>query len=107
MVKRTHGDLVNACLTVLAAYRVFAWKNATGAVVTEKRFRRYGKVGSGDIFAILPGGMFLSIECKVGRDDLSDDQIQFASDVQCAGGMAFVARDTVDDLAAFLKGWKR
>ena len=107
MVKRTHGDLVNACLTVLAAYRVFHWKNATGAVVTEKRFLRYGKVGSSDILAVLPGGTFLAVECKVGRDVLSDKQIQFFSDVQCAGGVALEVRDTVDSLAAFLKGWKR
>ena len=107
MVKRTHGDLVNACLTVLAAYRVFAWKNATGMLPVGKRMVRFGKKGSSDILGAMPGGTIIAVECKVGRDVLSDDQIQFLSDIQCIGGVGLEVRDTVDSLAAFLKGWKR
>lgn len=97
-VKHTHGQLLKACLDVLAAKGVFAWKHQTGALPVGKRFIRFGKLGSPDIIGIMPGGTFLGVEVKVGRDRQSVDQSCFEAHVVRAGGYYFLVRDTVDRL---------
>jgi len=82
-----------------------AWRNNTGAFVGEhrgkSRFVRFGAKGSGDIFAILPGGCFWSIECKVGKNRKTPAQIEWEGAVQSAGGAASVVRN-LDELVADL-----
>ena len=86
--------LVKACLNLLKLNGIFAWRNNTGATPTQykgrKGFVRYGRVGSGDIFAILPGGVFCSVEVKTDKGVVSEHQIKWLDDVRAAGAQAFV-----------------
>lgn len=92
ITKRTETDLVRACLAYLTARGLMAWRNNSGAMVAEykgrSRFMRFGVVGSGDIFGILPGGRFLSIECKVGKNVPTPAQKDWARRVNERGGLA-------------------
>ena len=56
-----------------------------------QRFRPSGsRKGTSDIKALF-NGKSLSIEVKIGRDRLSDNQRRYAEDVTKAGGLYFVA----------------
>jgi hypothetical protein len=94
-------NTLNSAIVQLGNYRgVYLWRNNTGALRAGKngeRFVRFGKVGSGDVIGVYHG-YFVSIETKVGRDTASQAQIEFAANVQAAGGYAIFARD-VDDAA--------
>jgi hypothetical protein len=91
----TESNLVNSCLDYLAKRQVFAWRNNTGAFAGEykgkTRFFRYGAKGSPDILGIIRG-RFFGIECKVGRNKLSEDQAEFHRQILKAGGIVFTVR---------------
>lgn len=91
-------ELVKACLTVLAAKRIFAWRNNSGALRVGKRFVRFGEPGSPDIIGILPKGRFLGVECKIKANPLSTLQEDFRAMVIAAGGCYIIVRDSVDEL---------
>ena len=94
-------SLVRACLNVLALHRVMAWRNNTGGFYApSRRFIRFGKIGSSDIFSILPGGTFLAIEAKRPDGRLSPAQAEFLRQVRDAGGYALLITD-----AAALERW--
>ena len=57
------GQVVRACLDLLAAERILAFRMNTGAVKVGKRFFRFGTVGMADILAF-PYGWVLWVECK-------------------------------------------
>ena len=97
-----HGGLVAACLGVCEAFKVFAWKNNTGSTVIGDRFVSFGKKGSPDILGVLPNGRFLAVECKVGRDKVSDDQRQFLDRLINSEAFVVVAKDTVDKFMGLL-----
>jgi len=103
-VKR-HTQLVKAILAYLAMHpgKVFAWKNNTGALPVGNRFVRYGRRGSPDILGVVKGGGFFGIECKVGRDRLSADQLEFCRRVRELGAIYIEARD-VEDVKHLLEG---
>ena len=90
---RRHKDLVRACLAWLHVRGCAAWQNNTGAAKFGKRFVRFGVRGGSDIIGILPGGMFLAVECKVGKDVLTADQGVFLHNVAEKNGVALVVRD--------------
>jgi hypothetical protein len=94
---------VRACLEYLAARGIMAFRNNTGAMRAEykgkTRFMRFGAKGSGDIFGILPGGRFLSVECKIGNNKPTPAQEDWAARVRAAGGMALTAW-TIEGLEA-------
>lgn len=92
------GDLVSAALIYLKAVGIESWRNNTGMLFDRTgRPVRYGFTGSGDIFGIVSGGRFLSVECKVGKNKESAPQERFRRDVLAAGGLAIVIR-SLDDL---------
>jgi len=99
--------LVKACLDYLRVRGILAWRNNTGAVggtyKGRRRFVRFGARGSGDIFAVLAGGRFLSVECKTGRNKPTADQLAWMESVKASGGTAVVVR-SVDDLHDFIAG---
>lgn len=97
-MKSKETDLVRACLAFLEVRGIYAWRNNSGAVKTDNRFIRYGKVGSCDILGILDDGRFLGIECKVGKRKTTMPQEEFMYAICSRGGVAFVAR-TIDDVA--------
>jgi hypothetical protein len=76
-----------------------AWRNNTGGYKTETRFIRFGRVGSGDVFAVYRG-KFLSIEVKVGRDRLRPAQEEWMEKVEACGGIPVVAKSLDDVIAA-------
>jgi hypothetical protein len=97
--------LVAACLQLLALRGVFAWRNNSGAFVLGegkgRRFVRAGMKGSADILGVLPGGRFLAVECKIGRNRPTTAQTAFLNTIRAAGGLALVVWD-VKELAEAL-----
>lgn len=109
MKKSTETDLVRGCLALLKLYRVMAWRNNTGAVRStyngKTRFTRYGMAGSPDIIAIRPhNGKFIGIECKVGKNKMTDTQEAFAKQVRESGGEYHEIRE-VRQLENIVKLW--
>lgn len=78
----------------------FAWRaNSTGIYdPTLQKWRTSPKKGVSDILGCLPGGRFLAIEIKTGKDRLSPEQTGFILSVQHAGGTALVVKDYDDYL---------
>jgi len=52
-------------------------RNNSGAVVVDKRFFRFGKKGSPDIFIFLEKGRVIHCECKTGKGRLNKNQINY------------------------------
>lgn len=86
VIKITETQLVKCVLDLLSAHKVFAWRNNSGAMVTERgNFIRFGAKGSPDIIAV-HSGKFYGIECKVGNNKLSNSQQEFQKKIEQAGG---------------------
>ena len=96
-----HTRLVREACEWLALNRYFAWPNQTGATKTGGRFIRYGKPGSGDIIAVLPGGRHAEFEAKTGGGTQRKSQRTHQKMVEAQGGFYLVFR-SVDDLAVRL-----
>jgi hypothetical protein len=91
------GSIKKSILSFLELNGIFCWNNPTGAVqIKPGRFMRFGKVGSADIVGILPGGRFLAVEVKTDKGRLSDEQAEFIADIRRLGGLAVIARSTLD-----------
>ncbi len=77
-------ELVKACLQYLKLKGVMAWRiNAGGGIPIvqpgqKRRAIHLAPQGMSDIIGILPGGSFLAIECKIGRNKLSPYQGRFS-----------------------------
>ena len=100
------GGLVKACLAYLKIRGIFAWRNNTGSFQGfgkggVRRPVRVGIVGGGDIFGVLPGGRFLSIECKTAKGKTSLDQEAFMNEVNDQGGLARVVR-SIEELEGII-----
>ncbi len=52
--------------------------------------------GVADILGVLPNGRFFAIEVKGKGDKLSDEQVEFISNIIKNGGLAFVAHSLQD-----------
>ena len=96
--KSSETQIQKAILEYLWFNRILAWRNNTGGM-TDKRghFYRFGKKGSGDIFCVLPGGKFVSIEVKSAKGRVRESQKEFMKEVNEQGALAFVAR-SIDDV---------
>lgn len=100
-MKMTETQLVAACLEMLSVYRIFGWRNNSGAFKTESGgFYRFGAKGSPDILAIC-NGKFIGIECKVGHNKLSPAQVDFQRRVEAAGGNYWLVY-SLDDLEKYV-----
>lgn len=90
-VKESH--VVSACLQWLWLHGCYVWRNNSGALKPEgsKRPIRFGLKGSADIIGLTPQGKFLAVECKAGRNKLTDEQIVFGERVKQKGGIYIVA----------------
>ncbi len=88
-------ELVSFCLEYLRAKRIFHWRNNTGAFSGEhtrkrdgqtvKRFVRFGEPGSPDIYALVKGRL-VGVECKVGDNKQSPEQVEYQKKLQQNGG---------------------
>jgi hypothetical protein len=94
----TETDLVRGCIDLLGLMGVVAIRINNGSVKIGRRFVRFTDTpGVSDILACLPGGRFLAVECKRGRNRPSPDQHRFLRLVHEAGGATAVVY-SVDDL---------
>ena len=88
-------DIQGLILDWLLLNKYYAWRNNSGAVVSEykgkKRFMRYGKVGSSDILGLTRDGKLLAIEVKSAKGKPTETQLEFIQQVNAHGGKAFVA----------------
>jgi hypothetical protein len=98
------SHLVRACLQLLAAWRIPAWRQNQGALKVGGRFVRFAGVnGISDILGVLPpSGRMLAVECKTPRGRLAADQAAFLDAVREAGGLSLVVRG-VDELHRALR----
>lgn len=112
-MKGKHTDLVQQCLEVLKLYGVLAWPQPAGEIhgLTYKGKRRVVRLcpkGTSDIGGVLPGGRYIAVECKVGRDEPKTDQRLFLNAVTDRGGVGLVIYDDVAHLAKWLEAcWKK
>lgn len=89
-------SLVMACMKVLQIRGCVIWRQNQGAVRTtykgRKGFLKFtrGQKGISDIIGVLPGGRFLAVEVKVGKNTTSEHQDGFLERVNRAGGLGIV-----------------
>ena len=83
----TANELKQAAVNYVIARGGLAWVNNVGRALG---INFGGPVGSGDVIGLYRG-KFLSIEVKVGKDRLTEKQIEWMSDVNRRGGVAFLA----------------
>lgn len=105
------SEVLAQVLAWLRLHRVFHWRNNSGARVLPGRggkgqLVRWGVVGSGDVFALLPGGRFVSVEVKRPGGKPRPSQVLWADAVRAAGGAALVVTG-VEELERGLReeGW--
>lgn len=87
------SDLQKLILDWLAVHRIFHYRNNTGAMFGQHKGKRwgvrFGKKGAPDIVAVVKG-QYVGIECKGARGCLSNEQAQFGTDLEKAGGRYLV-----------------
>ncbi len=93
-------------LKTLHGHSAVAWceRMNSGAHVVEgdtgRRFIRYGFKGCSDVLGMLKDGRFLACEVKAPGGRLRPEQADFLELVRQHGGVAFMARNALDVLAA-------
>jgi len=108
MIKNvTHGQLVKGVLDYLdlmgKRYPLYAFKSSSGTVKTEDgRFFSSGKSGCPDITCCFNTGIYIGMECKVGKDKQSELQKIAQKEIEVAGGYYFIIR-SMDDAQEALK----
>lgn len=84
----------------------YVWRNNTGVVSSQytrkdgtikKRLWKAGKRGSSDVIGVAKDGKFIAIECKIGKNKATDEQILFINNIRDHQGIAIVAY-TLDDV---------
>lgn len=97
-------DVQSAIMDYLTMAHIFAWVNKTQGTFNAQRgcfIKTKMKKGVSDILGVLPGGRFLAIEVKRPGEKMTPEQVQFVSDVNNRGGVAFTA-DNVKTVAEVL-----
>ena len=71
------------------------WQNPTGTALSMdlKRVIKYGFVGSADITGIMPDGIRIEIEVKVGKDKQRESQKIFENVIRQCNGIYFIVDD--------------
>jgi hypothetical protein len=99
-IKELEKDIQRAIIQYLTMKKVFFWRNNSGAMVSEyngnKRFMRFGEVGSPDI-CVIKDGFFIGLEVKTEKGKQSIYQLQWETDLILAGGQYYVVR-SIDDV---------
>jgi Holliday junction resolvase len=62
----------------------------------------YGRSGVPDIIACVPGGVFLAIECKAGRNKPTELQVREIEAIRRCGGRAVVVNEENWDMVRAL-----
>jgi len=106
MVKQKvkEADLQRLILDYLSVKKIFHYRNNSGAMVSEyqgkKRFMRFGAVGSPDIVCI-KSGKYIGIEVKGTGAKQSENQLNFQSNMEYAGGQ-YVLAYSLEDVMKYL-----
>ncbi|MDP2368626.1 VRR-NUC domain-containing protein [Rhodoferax sp.] len=89
-------------LKALKAHTAVAWceRMNSGAARIGSRFVRFGFKGCPDVLGQLRDGRLLGVEVKGPTGRLRPEQAVFLERIRGAGGVAFMARDCRDVLAA-------
>ena len=93
----TETNLVKTCLAYLHARGVTCWRANTGAARLpgkggKPQLVRFGPPGQSDILGWLaPDGRVLAVECKIGKNVPSEDQLEFLRRCNEDGGLGIVA----------------
>lgn len=74
-----------------------AWKGDDG------NFIQGAKAGTSDKTVCLPGGAFCAVECKAGKNGLSEAQERYQARVERLGGLYIVARSAADVRVALVE----
>jgi hypothetical protein len=100
---RKEADLVRDILSFFIVLGWPVWRMNSGMLVIPEAAQRNRRVvrgapaGTSDIVGLVPGGRFLAIECKLGRNKPTREQSAFIEQVRGFGGVAFVAY-SLDDV---------
>ncbi len=70
-------DLCRQIREFLEINKLAIYRNNTGALKVGKSFVRYGVVGSPDFIGFDKKGRYVGIECKVGYNKQSKEQVAF------------------------------
>lgn len=101
------NELTTRIIEHLYTLGIFAWRQNTLPVPMVREgvfsgFRPASKSGVPDICAILPpGGRYVGIEIKTGKDRLRPEQIGFHQSVGKVGAVVLVVKDFEDFLEQF------
>lgn len=115
--KKTYkeSDLVRDCLEYLRLRNYFAIRVNSGLVMLKDgngkvRAVKLADRGTPDIVALSPNGKYVAIECKVGKNNLTEPQRWCLDQVRNRKGIACVVR-SLSDLEQYLsdgvchEGW--
>lgn len=102
----SEADLVQAVVELIALKGGVAIRINSGMRVIEdadgsRRVFKGAKKGTSDVLALYRG-RFLAIECKVGKNQATEDQLRFLDDVYEKGGIAMIVRDGLEELERVL-----
>ena len=99
MRSKSEHRLQSQTIEYLSYKKFMVWRNNTGAIPQYykgvKRLIRFGKVGSGDIFA-LKNGVFYSVEVKSPKGSPTLKQLEWIDEVNRNGGKAFIIKSLSD-----------
>jgi hypothetical protein len=100
------SDLQKLVLDWLVLHRIFHRRKNTGAMASEdvpgkKRFVRFGQAGDPDI-EICYKGRFIAVELKSETGTQTQNQKNYQSDFEAAGGRYILAR-SLEDVTEVLK----
>lgn len=98
------NDLKKTVLEWLALYKIFHYRQNTGAMKGEHKgkswFVRFAAKGSPDIVCVI-GGRYVGIELKAPNGKQSEAQKEFQVNLERAGGFYILAR-RLEDVTEFL-----
>ena len=94
------GQVVRACLDLLKAERILAFRRNSGVMKVGKRFVRFGTPGEADI-ECFPYGWVLWVECKATTDQTAE-QKSFQDMVEHHCHSYLIVRSS-DDLLRWLR----
>ncbi len=94
--KPKESDLYRPMLELLAIRGIFAWRNNSGGAKIGGSFVRFGTPGASDLIGCLPGGQFIGVEVKIGRNRPTASQEAFAAAVRERGGLAITVHSLTE-----------
>ncbi len=104
----TETQLVAWCLRSLALRGLSCWRQNTGAMRLPDaskragyRFIKFGKTGAADITGLLRDGRRIEVECKIGSNKQSPEQVEFQRIIEHNNGiylLVYSAQDLLNQL---------